>query len=111
MIKVKELIQTTGILEEVLPQVATKLEGTNVKEILGITDKQLERIEKKLAEKITSQLEQGVKDALVKGEAVEFPQNFLVLPTESTVRKNEDGTPVKKLSLRTRKAMKDTLNN
>lgn len=75
-----------------------------------LTERQWERVEKKVLENITTKQTQVIKETLVSGDSVEIKGVANIRPHESTVRKNENGTPVRKLSITTRENMKKDLN-
>lgn len=80
-------------------------------EIFGLSEFQFEHfMEKALGRSISQKLEGAFKNTLANGDSIEVPHQFNVFVHESQVRKNENGTPVRKLSIRTRKSIKETIN-
>lgn len=102
-VKAKELVKTGTFVEDAIKEVAPDWS-------IGLTDEQVEWIEKKAKDNILTSLFEEMEQNLLDGNSVEFEHQFNVRATTSTVNKNEDGSFKKKLSLRTRQAIQTKLN-
>lgn len=93
-------------------------------EIFGLTPYQFAHLaDKALGKIVAEKLENGIKQVLKNGDSFEVPHQFNVFvhTSKGTVAKdgkvlssprlNEKGEPSKKLSIRTRRNMKEELNN
>jgi hypothetical protein len=80
-------------------------------EILGLTEFQFKHFtEKALGDAFSENLEKAIASILHQGNSLEVPHQFNVFVHESKARKNENGEPSRKLSIRTRRSLKAGLN-
>lgn len=87
------------------------LTNEELAEMFGLSEFQFNHLtEKAVGRAVSEKLEEKMEATFVAGSSIEFPRQFNVFIHESQVRKNTDGTPSRKLSIRTRKALKDKLN-
>lgn len=103
-LKVAELVKVNGFVKEELEKIAV-VAG------LQLTDAQYEKVEKAISEKVAERFNNSVHEALLNDDSIEFQHMFNIAATKSTVRTNEDGSPVRKISVKTRTALKNELNN
>lgn len=81
-------------------------------EIFGLSEFQFTHLtEKALGRAVSERLEEEMETTFVAGNSVEVPHQFMVFVHESKARKTKSGVPVRKLSIRTRKALKHKINN
>ena len=109
---VKEV--AAAALFEALGTARPKYKGLSEKEfalIFGLSESQFEHfIGKALGNSLSKKLESNMLKHLEDGDSIEFPKAFNLFVHESEVRTNEAGVPTKKISVRTRKALKEKLN-
>lgn len=80
-------------------------------ERIGLTEFQLNHLlESALGNAISEKLEERMEEILQERNQLIVPNQFVVFPYESKVRKNDKGEALCTLSVRTRKAMKHALN-
>lgn len=93
-------------------------------EAFGLTEYQFAHLsDKALGRIISDKVEAKINETLVAGKSIEVPHQFNVFvhtskgttnkdgSVASFPRLNENGNPSKKLSIRTRRGIKETLNN
>lgn len=117
MEKVKLAEVVNGITEEsfkeALGKSCNKLKGATdeeLKTMFGMSDYQYTHFYKALSRSFNKKLESGINEIFVKGDSLEVPHQFQAYVHESEARKNENGNPAKKLSIRTRRGLKGSLN-
>lgn len=98
-------------LLEVEQTVADIIKEVAPNRTVDLTEHQMERIEKKVQEAIVNRFAKKMEEELLDGNSVEFKGNFNVKVTASTVTKTKNGAPKRKISVQTRTAMNDKLNN
>lgn len=111
-VKLFEIVETKGLFEEAIKQVVKryKKDEADFTAEIGITKEQLSLVEKRMAEKIGKQLETTIRTKLLSGEGIELNGTLMIYASESKVDKNEKGFKKRKLTIRTREAMKRDLN-
>lgn len=128
-VKVGELVKsiTGAALREAIVTAKPKykdLTDAELAEKFGLTEFQFGHLaDKALGNAIAEKLEVGIEQVLLNGDSLEVPHQFNVFvhTSKGTVSKdgkvlssprlNKNGEPSKKLSVRTRRNIKDKLNN
>jgi hypothetical protein len=88
------------------------LTDVELAEVFGLTEYQFAHLaDKALGRIVSEKAEEGIREVLLAGNSLEVSHQFNVYVHESKSRTNENGTPSKKLSIRTRRAIKSKLNN
>lgn len=100
--------------KEALFTAKPKLRGATDKELqeeLGLTEFQYNHlVEKTLGGSFAEKLEEKFLEEFKAGNSIEVPNQYQVFVHESKVRTNDKGEASKKLSVRTRKALKEAIN-
>lgn len=115
-VKLAEVIQ--GIAAEsfkaALATAKPKLKEISDEELaglMGLSDYQYNHfLNKALGVAISKRIEEAIHQLLLEEKSLEVPHQFQVYVFESESRQNKNGNPAKKLSLRTRRALKEQLN-
>ena len=114
--KLEEIFKemTTTAFMEALGTARPKYKGLSHRELalmMGLSESQYTHLmDKALPRKFAERLQENILKHLENGDSVEFPHSFNVFVHESEVRTNVHGNPIKKVSVRTRKAFKEKLN-
>lgn len=77
---------------------------------LGLSEYQYQHFFKALSRSFDDKFEAKLHELFKNGDSLEVPHQFQVYVHESESRKNENGSPAKKLSVRTRRGLKAGLN-
>ena len=115
-VKLEELVKEIAVpaLFEALGKVRPKYKGLTEREmalVLGLSDSQYTHlVDKALSNVFAEKLEENMLRHLQNGNSIEVPHAFNIFIHESEVSLNEKGLPAKKVSVRTRKALKEKLN-
>lgn len=114
-IKVQEVFNnvTEEAFKEALGKACNKLKGIadeELQKVLGLSDYQFKHFFKALSRSMGEKFEAEVHALFHKGNSLEVPHQFQVYVHESESRKTESGAPAKKLSIRTRRGLKNGLN-
>ena len=110
-VKIRNLIENGNLVEDTLKEVAPKLSGEDLKALLGVTDLQWERMEKKVVDKLVTDFHEQLFNTLKDGEKmVDLPQIGSLYVQTSSGYKNEDGSPRRRLKINTYKPMRDEIN-
>lgn len=116
-VKFEEIVKevATEALFEALGTARPKYKGLTDKElalVLGLSESQYEHlVSKALGRSLSEKLESNMLKHLEKGNSIEVPHAFNLFVHESEVRVNEEtGQPTRKVSVRTRRALKEKLN-
>lgn len=83
--------------------------ASSIEEALGITERQATRLSLDLAESLLESLLRNMETRLLHDESIEFPKQFVVAIKRSKVRMDDEGQPLKRLTIRTRKALKNQM--
>ena len=79
--------------------------------MLGLTDAQYERFVKTtLNHVLNKKLTVAMIDALTNGDSINLPRQFELRVYTSGTRMNENGTPFRKMSIKTKEQMSNRLN-
>lgn len=115
-VRLEEIVKEIAVpsLFEALGKVRPKYKGLSEKEmalVLGLSDSQYTHlVEKALSNVIAENLIENMLKHLLNGNSIEVLHAFNIFVHESEVHLNEKGLPAKKISVRTRKALKEKLN-
>lgn len=116
-VKFEEVVKevATQALFEALGIARPKYKGLTDKElalVLGLSDSQYDHLINKAFSRVMSEkLEANILKHLEMGNSIEVPHAFNIFVHESEVRVNEEtGKPARKVSVRTRRALREKLN-
>lgn len=115
-VKFEEIVKEVAkeALFEALGMVRPKYKGLTDSEmalVLGLSDSQYNHlVEKALSRVLSDKIEENMLKHLQEGNSIEVPHAFNIFVHESEVRVNESGQPARKVSVRTRRALKEKLN-
>lgn len=80
-------------------------------EILGLTEYQYNHfLDNVLGRVVADKVHSKMLELLNQNKSIEMPHSFNIFVHESKARTNENGAPARKLSIRTRRALKNELN-
>jgi hypothetical protein len=116
-VKFQELVQEVAgdVFKEAIGVAKPKYKGKSdqeLAEIMGLSEYQYNHFkEKALGNTLGKALEAKIIELLKNHNSIEVAHAFNVFVHESSARKNENGTSARKLSIRTRQALKRDLND
>jgi hypothetical protein len=128
-VKIESIVKEVAgaALREAIVTAKPKYKGltdSQLAEIFGLTEYQFAHLaDKALGNIVAEKLEAGIENVLIAGKSLEVPHQFNVFvhTSKGTVSKegevisaprlNKNGAPSKKLSVRTRRGIKEKLNN
>ena len=117
-VKFEEIVQEIAIksLIEALGKARSRYKTLNEDDfalVMGLSESQFKQLkEKSLGAILSENLMKAIDDHVAQGHSIEFKNRFNVFVHESTTRVNEEtGEPFKKMSIKTRKELREKLNS
>lgn len=116
-IKLQAIVQTIAgdAFKNALATARPKYKGKSdqeIAEILGLSEFQYQHfIQQALGRAVSQMLEDSFTTILTEGNSIEVPHQFNVFVHASSARVNKNGESLKKLSVRTRRALKAKINS
>lgn len=109
------------IVKEVAPEALFEALGTarpmykglsdkDLSLVLGLSEFQYDHLNEALIRTLSEKIVANMLKHLESGNSIEVPKAFNLFIHESEVKKNESGERAKKVSVRTRRALKEKLN-